>query len=159
GQAIGTRPVNKPPASIDIDEYLEHFNAAVEAYKGDELPAALLFSDAAIALAPTLRARFNRAMICLAAREWREGFDEYIKLEEHAPCIRPQVKEALAAGLKLWRGEDLEGKRLLVLHAHGFGDTIQCLRYIPRLREMGARVSMRLPDELARLALDAGDGV
>jgi len=151
GCAIGTRDVLKPPKAIDIDEYLEHFNAAVEAYKVGELSAALLYSDAAIALAPTLRARFNRAMINLAAGEWRKGLDEYMQLEEHAPFIRPQVKEALAAGLKLWRGEDLNGKRLLVVHAHGFGDTIQCLRYIPRLKAMGAEVILWLPIELRLL--------
>ena len=157
GNAIGVRPVLKPPKPIDIGEYLEHFNAAVDAYKVGELSAALLYSDAAIALAPTLRARFNRSMILLAMGRWREGLDEYEKLEQHAPFIRPQVKEALAAGLAPWRGEDLMGKRILVIHAHGFGDTIQCLRYIPHLHTMGAKISVHVPNELARLAMPFGD--
>ena len=151
GKAIGVRSVHKPPKAIDIGEYLDWFNQAVTDYKRGNLSLALLHSDAAIALAPTLRARFNRAMINLAAGEWRDGFHEYLDLEEHAPFIRPQVKQALDAGHKLWRGENLEGKRLLVIHAHGFGDTIQCLRYIPRLKAMGAEVVVDVPEELDRL--------
>jgi hypothetical protein len=152
GKAIGVRPVHKPPALIDIEEYLEHFNDAVDAYKNGELAAALLFADAAIALAPTLRARFNRSMILLASGNWREGFDEYIALEQHAPFIRPQVKQALEAGLRPWRGENINGMRILIQHAHGFGDTIQCLRYISSLQAMGAEVVLQVPDELATLA-------
>ena len=156
GQAIGVRPVHKPPKPIDIGEYLEQFNAAVEAYKVSDLSAALLYSDAALALAPTLRAKFNRSMILLAFGRWREGFDEYLELEEHAPFIRPQFKQVLEVGARLWRGEDLNGKRLLVIHAHGFGDTIQCLRYIPRLQAMGADVVMHVPSELTRVAAGLG---
>ena len=156
GKAIGVRPINKPPKRIDIGEYVDWFNSAIEDYRHGNLSMALLHADAAIALAPTLRARFNRAMILLAMGRWREGLPEYDDLEQYAPFIRPPVREALAAGLKIWRGEELAGKRLLVIHAHGFGDTLQCLRYVPRLRVMGAKVSMRLPDELARLVQPYG---
>jgi hypothetical protein len=55
-------------------------------------------------------------------------------------------------GLKPWKGEDLNGKRLLLLHAHGFGDTIQMLRYVPRLEN----TLMVMPPELHRLAEQVG---
>jgi len=147
---LGQREVTNE-LNIDIDEYLEWFNSAVTDYKRNHLSSALLHSDAAIALAPTLRARFNRAMILLAMGRWKEGFDEYLALEDHPPFIRPQVKEALVNGMKLWRGEDLNGKCILVIHAHGFGDTIQCLRYIKHLKAMGAEVMVDVPEELDRL--------
>ena len=156
GQAIGIRQITRPPKSIDIDEYLHYFNAAVESYKKDELAAALLYADAAVALTPTLRGRFNRAMILLAMGHWREGFDEYQRLEKCAPFIRPQVKQLLELGAEPWKGENLDGKRILVVHAHGFGDTIQCLRYVRTLQSMGADVVMHVPPELTRLAAQLG---
>jgi len=156
GKTIGRRVIIDPPASIDIRTYLEKFNAAVVSYKYNDLAAALALADEAVALAPTLRARFNHAMILLASGNWREGFKEYLQLEEKPPFIRPQVEEALAAGLRMWQGENLNGKRILVLHAHGAGDTIQSLRYIPTLQSMGAEVLMRVPHELVSLAAQLG---
>jgi len=66
------------------------------------------------------------------------------------------VEQALAAGLRQWGGENLNGKRLLLLHAHGFGDTIQCLRYVARLEQMGAEVIMCMPTVLRSLAEQCG---
>jgi tetratricopeptide (TPR) repeat protein len=39
-----------------------------------------------------------------------------------------------------WDGEPIAGRRLLIVHAQGFGDLLQMARYVPRLRERGARV-------------------
>lgn len=39
-----------------------------------------------------------------------------------------------------WQREDLSGKTLLVYHEQGLGDVIQFVRYLPLLRERGARV-------------------
>jgi len=155
GKPIGRRAVRNDMA-VDIDDYLEHFNRAVALYKAGCLERALPEADATLRAAPTLRAKFNRAMMLLAAGRWAEGFDEYWQCEQHAPFRRPQVTTALEHGLTPWRGEDLRGKRLLVLHAHGFGDTIQMLRYLPALHVMGARVMMDVPVELHRLAARCG---
>jgi hypothetical protein len=65
---------------------------------------------------------------------------------------RPQYRECVAANLQRWRGEDIQGKRLLLIHDHGFGDSIMMLRYIPILRAMGADIVLRVPRELERLA-------
>jgi hypothetical protein len=37
-----------------------------------------------------------------------------------------------------WQGEDLTGKRICVLHEQGFGDTFQFVRFVPRLKDLGA---------------------
>jgi hypothetical protein len=70
--------------------------------------------------------------------------------------MRPQARTALDAGLKPWLGENLHGKKLLLMHAHGFGDTIQMLRYVPALRAMGADVTLMMPKGLERLAIQHG---
>jgi hypothetical protein len=151
GTAIGRRAVRND-VTVNIDDYLAHFNAVVALYKDNRAAEALIESDATLRAAPTLRARFNRAMVLLALGRWAEGLDEYWQCEQEAPFMRSQVRAALDAGLQPWRGEDLRGKRLLLLHAHGFGDTLMTLRYVPQLRAMGADVVMVLPPELQRLA-------
>ena len=77
GKAIGRRTIMNPPVQLDIEEYLVQFNKAVAAYKGNNLVDALAASHASVTIAPTLRAKFNRAMILLASGQWQEGFEEY----------------------------------------------------------------------------------
>ncbi len=37
---------------------------------------------------------------------------------------------------RFWEGESLRGRRVILRCLHGFGDTVQFLRYVPRLREI-----------------------
>jgi hypothetical protein len=160
GRPFGRRAVRND-IPVDIDDYLAHFNAAVALYKDNRTAEALIESEATVIAAPTDRAKFNRAMILLALGRWTEGFEEYWQREQDAPFMRPQVRAALDRGLQPWRGEDLNGKRLLVLHAHGFGDTIMMLRYLPQLSALGADVVVDVPPELRPFvqfpAGDSGD--
>jgi len=151
GKPFGRRAIRNDVA-VDIDAYLSHFNRAVDCYKQNQLERALAESDLTLKAFPTLRGKFNRAMMLLAAGRWSEGLADYLECEQHAPFMRPQVREALDRGMQPWRGESLRGKKLLVMHAHGFGDTIQMLRYVPALRTAGTRVVVALPPELRRLA-------
>jgi Flp pilus assembly protein TadD len=41
-----------------------------------------------------------------------------------------------------WRGEPLADKHIVILPEQGFGDAIQFVRFLPRLRQTGARVTM-----------------
>jgi len=142
GNPIGRRPITKE-WEVDIDDYLHHFNRAVALYKAGDLDGALWEVNRSYEIAPTLRTKFNRAMILLASGRWNEGLAEYWECEQAKPFMRPQVEQALSYGLKPWAGQPY--KRLLVLHAHGFGDTLMCLRYIPLL---GKEVVMVMPPEL-----------
>jgi hypothetical protein len=152
GMPIGRRSVSNQPG-IDIDGYLLHFNRVVDLYKSNKVSEALEESNQTLSAADTLRARFNRSMILLAMGRWKDGLSEYWEAEQHDPFIRPQVKHALAAGLKPWKGETLDGsKRLLLLHAHGFGDTIMCLRYAKGMKN----IVMVMPSELIKLAGQIG---
>lgn len=155
GIPFGRRPISNR-WTANISDYLDHFNRVVQLYSSNQNVEALEEADRTIAIAPTLRARFNRAMVLLALGRWGEGLDEYWQLEQREPFMRPQVREALAAGLKPWQGEDPRGKKILVLHAHGFGDTIMCLRFFPALRQIGCDVKMVMPLEMISLAKQAG---
>jgi len=145
GQAVGRRAIKDPG---NVSYYLSHYNTAIEFYRYGQCETALAEIDAAIASASTVRARFNRALILLAMGRWREGFAQY---EDRFDLSGPAFPPA-PAGVPRWRGENIAGKRLLLLHEQGFGDSIMMLRYVPALRAMGADVVLDVPAELARLA-------
>ena len=134
-----------------VDEYLRHYDRGVELARADRNNEALAAFEGAIEVAPTAFARFNRALVLLALGRWREGFAEYFEVELHKPFMRPPVAAALERGLKPWRGEDLDGSPLLVMHAHGLGDSIMALRFLPRLAQRGIKVELEVPDELRGL--------
>jgi len=157
GEAVGYRAIEQRPG-VSIDRYLMHFNRAAALFRSNQNHEALLEADAAIVIAPTVHARFNRAFMLLAVGRWHEGFSEYFDCEAMPPFQRPQCKAALAAGMRPWHGEPLAGKRLLALHAHGFGDSIMALRYVAWLRAQGLDVVMGLATApaLERLAAQVG---
>jgi len=52
-------------------------------------------------------------------------------------------------GAPEWNGEDVAGKRLLVVNGQGAGDLLQMVRYVPELRARGADVTVEVPPSLA----------
>src|SRR5262245_21433653 len=150
GKAVGRRAITNDP-KISIDAYLAHSQAGIALYKENECEAAIAEMDALISIYPTARGRFSRAMMLLGIGRWAEGFAEYLACEEAPPFQRPLARLAIDNGLPPWRGEELKRKRLLLLHTHGYGDTIMCLRYVPQLQARGADVKIVVPRSLERL--------
>jgi hypothetical protein len=140
------------PVKWKINDFLSRHRRSSELTKQNRHAEALEAINSAIALADTPYARFNRAIILLALGRWQEGFAEYYRCEQAPPFERPVVREARAAGLRLWKGEEIAGKRLLLLHSHGFGDTVQTLRYVETLRAIGAGVMVKAPKPLRSIA-------
>jgi hypothetical protein len=156
GKLIGFRAVPPPSPEGAIGDYLFHFNAAIQLLRDNKPGAALREIDLALRRSPTVRAKFNRALILLSMGRWPEGFDEYVECEQNAIFARPLSQRAISGGLRAWRGENVAGKRLLLIHDHGFGDTIMTLRHVRALKDMGADVVMVVPRELQRLARQCG---
>jgi len=50
-----------------------------------------------------------------------------------------------------WAGDDLHGRRLLVYGERGLGDFLQFVRYLPLVKQRGARVLCECPPPLMRL--------
>jgi hypothetical protein len=59
---------------------------------------------------------------------------------------------------RIWRGEPLEGRRVLVRCYHGLGDTLQFARFLSPLRTIAAEVVVWCQPELLTL-IAAADGV
>ncbi len=53
---------------------------------------------------------------------------------------------------RLWNGEPIEGRRVMVRCLHGFGDAIQFLRFTSRLRTIARNVHVQVPPELLPLS-------
>ena len=51
----------------------------------------------------------------------------------------------------LWKGEPLEGSRILLHAEQGVGDTLQFVRYVPLVHARGGRVVLEVPRDLHRL--------
>ena len=51
----------------------------------------------------------------------------------------------------VWRGQPVEGRRVLVRCHHGLGDTIQFVRYIPRLGRVASGVTLAAQSPLIQL--------
>jgi hypothetical protein len=146
------QPADNVAERASIDEYLKRYEEACVLCRANRPLEALTEWNAALALAPTAFGRFNRALTLLALGRWTEGFEEYRECELIPGLMRPLVREAVDAGIKQWRGEPIAGKRLLLIHSHGFGDTLMTLRYVDQLMHRGADVTLLMPPPLESLA-------
>jgi len=122
----------------DFAEAYNNLGVALNA-QGD-FTAALTSYDKAIALKPEFaEARFNRATVDLLLGKFSRGWDDYewrLK-KKHWQDVYP-----LRHDLPRWDGSPFPEKRLYVHDEQGFGDTIQFVRYLPRVKALGGTVRL-----------------
>jgi len=126
--------------------YAEAFiNRATARADLNQLEAALADYDQAIALEPAnVGARYMRSLALLGLGRFEEGWREYEWRTLQATHEARRFDPARA-----WRGEgELAGKRLLVHHEQGLGDTLQFVRYAMRLADQGADFTLSVQPEL-----------
>lgn len=141
------------------------FDRAVALLDDDRAEAGMAALRAALALAPEVPVhRMMWGIQRLARGDYAGGFAHYAARWE----IPGMVAWARHLRGRRWRGEPLAGKTVLVIAEQGFGDDLMCLRFLPRLKAMGARVMLGLSPPLAPLgrrlaavdvALNSGDPV
>jgi hypothetical protein len=129
-----------------------HIDCAIAYQRANRLPEALAELDAALAIRDSAQARTARAQVLLSLGRYAEGFAEFqVRWQMYAHLITPADRAVLESWPR-WRGEDLNGKRIVLVHEQGLGDTIMMLRYVPQLQAMGADVVLVLPPSLQLLA-------
>lgn len=96
--------------------------------------------------------RQSIALARLANGELRQGLYEF-EVQYH---VKPR-KPISDSGIAQWNGEDLTGKRVILAHEQGFGDTIQFVRFAGMLRERCRHLIFSGPDILAGLIAEQFD--
>jgi len=91
---------------------------------------------------------WSLSMALLTQGKLREGWAEYrwrwltSAMATSRPPARPEPE---------WRGEPLAGRSILLASEQGFGDSIQFLRYVPRVAAAAGRVLLQAPGPLHTL--------
>lgn len=96
--------------------------------------------------------RQSIAIAKLAMGRLREGLYEF-EVKNH---IKPR-KPISESGIPWWEGEDLAGKRVILTHEQGFGDTIQFIRFSSFLSERCGSLVFSGPPSLAPLIAEQFD--
>lgn len=91
----------------------------------------------------------GRARVELSRGNWDLGWRLF-----EARLYQPNARSFVFASAppSPWQGEPLTGRRILLRWEEGFGDTIQMLRYVPRLIAAGAQVVLDVQKPLVDMA-------
>jgi len=147
-----------------FDEALQSYDQALsikpdyaEVYnnKGTTLKACKRFNEALQHFEEALRikpdyidASWNKATLLILIGDYIEGWKLYeTRLNE------VKTKEDYYQSSELsWRGhEDIQGKTLLIYSEQGLGDTIQFVRYLKKVHQLGIKIILEVPNPLVSL--------
>src|SRR6266550_4794163 len=93
----------------------------------------------ALALDPnSAAARFNLSTLLLLRDSLKEGFQLYES--RFGTFTPPSTVHDRFKDYPSWQGESLSGKHILVWTEQGIGDSIMMMRYLPTLKQRGAKV-------------------
>ena len=90
---------------------------------------------------------FSQSLVQLLAGDLASGWRGYA----HRFNLKETGSRPYVSGVPFWAGENLAGKRLIVIEEQGIGDVIQFIRYLPLIGAMGAHVTLMTRQVLSRL--------
>lgn len=94
-----------------------------------------------------ITAQFNLAVCYLLMGNYQLGWPQYEARWNYEHLAGTEPKHAQPR----WRGEDLQGKTILVVGEQGHGDNIQFVRFIYNLHVMGAKIKLQVTTGLIPL--------
>ena len=130
----------------DIPEV--YVNMGVVTQEQGDTKTAIEFYDIALDQDPeNAEIRRNRAQALLKIGQFQEGWKEFEWRwkTKHFDRIRRTWQSPQ------WKGQNLRGKVILVHAEQGFGDSIQCARYLPLLAKISSKVVVECPEVLMGL--------
>ena len=136
------------PDSVEV-----HNNLGTALQDLGEAEAARNILERAAELAPqSPQVRWNLALSQLLLGDYRQGWANYEARWDGCANLKDAYNKPPELA---WRGEALDGKRLLLWAEQGFGDTLQFIRFAAQLAELGAIVIVEAQPELAELLAGA----
>lgn len=130
-------------------DFAEAHNNRGIALKNLSRPGEALTSfDKALALKPDYSgALFNKGLYYLTMGDFERGWKGYESRWER----KGHPARKLISSDRVWKGEDVHGKRIIVYEEQGLGDIIQFSRFLPLLTSQGADVTFILRRKMHRL--------
>ena len=129
--------------------------SSVFAHAGQFDDALASLAKARLYTATPAEITWNESLIRLLLGQFRPGWEQYE--------ARKFIAEPKAGRYRdippLPNLASLRGKKLLVWHEQGFGDTLQFARFVPLLAGLGAEVTFEVQPALKTVLSDAGEGV
>jgi hypothetical protein len=92
-----------------------------------------------------VEAHFNRADLRLLMGDFEQGWPEY-EWRWELPIVGRRATDP-----PRWNGSPLEGRTIVIHAEQGLGDTIQFIRYMPFLKQRGAKVIVHCQGALLKL--------
>ena len=136
--------------AVEIDPTLPvlHTNLALAFQLAGDFSGAMSSLNQSIKIDPQNNfSKWNKSLLLLLLDRYDEAWPLYelrwrsIKVNDLRDFKEP-----------LWLGaESISGKKIFIHAEQGFGDVIQCARYITLLKSMNARVTLEVPSELHKL--------
>lgn len=142
------RAVNLKPADAET-----HLNLAIALSMARRFDEALDSLEQSLQCKPNFpEARQHRANIHLLRGNYEQGWIDY---ESRWECKKFEPRDWAD---KLWTGDDLAGRTILLRSEQGMGDTLQFIRYAPLVKQNNGKVIVRCPPALMPL-LSRSQGV
>ena len=131
-------------------DYTNAYYNLGKAYQAQGNPqAAITAYDGVLKIFPdSPETRFNRSLSLLLTGNLEEGWMEY---EQRFSNLKDPTKILKKKDAQRWDGASFVGKRLLVVDEQGIGDTLQFIRYLPMVKELGGTVIFETIESLMRL--------
>lgn len=124
-----------------------HVEQGMFYYLRNDFHTALVEFDQALAIRESWMARCDRAHALLALGRYREGFRDFAT----RAMALTEAGSRLRRDLPRWQGES--GRRLVLSHEAGYGDSIMFLRFVNLLQQFEPlSVRLEMPEPLSRLA-------
>lgn len=123
------------------------FNLAIGLKNAGRVDDAIGLYERTLPLRPVLKGYYGYGEALLTAGRLEEGFANYAFRSMWGPHL--SMRQTLAR--PVWSGQDLRGKRIMLIAEQGLGDTFQFVRYAGPLKALGATVLVRARDPLRDL--------
>lgn len=101
--------------------------------------------------------RWNLALLDLVEGRWVPGWEGYEWRMNARHTGRTVVP--LNNGRPMWDGQPVRGRRVLLVREQGLGDTIQFVRYVRQVAELGAQVRLAVYPGQGRLMTSLGPDI